>query len=157
MDWMILKNRILDFGKKNCVLFFILLLGVLLMTFPQKQEKNKSIPLESIKEISLEDRLSAALSLLDGAGQVKVLLTEAKGKQTLYQSNLSGERSETVILNDGSRVQSGLVARIDPPEYMGAIVLCQGAGKASVRLSIVEAVANATGLSYDRISVLKLK
>lgn len=157
MDWMILKNRILDFGKKNCVLFFILLLGVLLMTFPQKQEKTESIPLESIKEISLEDRLSAALSLLDGAGQVKVLLTEAKGKQTLYQSNISGERSETVILNDGSRVQSGLVARIDPPEYMGAIVLCQGAGKASVRLSIVEAVANATGLSYDRISVLKLK
>lgn len=157
MDWTALKNRILELGKKNRLLLLMLLLGVLLMTFPQKLEKAESIPLESIEESSLEDRLSEALSLLEGAGKVKVLLTESKGKQTIYQSNLSGERSETVILSDGSRVQSGLIARVDPPEYMGAVVLCQGAGKASVHLSIVEAVANATGLSYDRISVLKLK
>lgn len=157
MDWTALKERIQELGKKNRFLLLVLLLGILLMTFPQKKQQTENVPSVQVVEISLEDQLSAALSLMDGAGKVKVLLTEAKGKQILYQSNISGERSETVILNDGSRVQSGLVSRIDPPQYLGAVVLCQGAGKASVRLSIAEAVANATGLSYDRISVLKLK
>lgn len=157
MDWTALKERIQELGKKNRLLLLVLLLGILLMTFPQKKQQTENVPSVQVDEISLEDQLSATLSLMDGAGKVKVLLTEAKGKQILYQSNISGERSETVILNDGSRVQSGLVSRIDPPQYLGAVVLCQGAGKASVRLSIAEAVANATGLSYDRISVLKLK
>lgn len=157
MDWTALKERIQELGKKNRFLLLVLLLGILLMTFPQKKQQTENVPSVQVVEISLEDQLSAALSMMDGAGKVKVLLTEAKGKQILYQSNISGERSETVILNDGSRVQSGLVSRIDPPQYLGAVVLCQGAGKASVRLSIAEAVANATGLSYDRISVLKLK
>lgn len=157
MDWSAVKEKVLEYSKQNRILFLVLLIGILLMTFPQKQTKAAtSIPASTVEE-GLEERLSACLSLLEGAGKVKVLLTEAEGQKTLYQSNTSRERSETVILNDGSRVQSGLVSRIDPPRYLGAVVLCQGAGKASVRLSIAEAVANATGLSYDRISILKLK
>jgi stage III sporulation protein AG len=36
-------------------------------------------------------------------------------------------------------------------------VICQGAADPAVRLAVVEAVADATGLGADRISVLKMK
>jgi stage III sporulation protein AG len=64
---------------------------------------------------------------------------------------------ETVIITDAQRAQQGLVKQVNPPVYLGAVVVCQGADRASVRLAIVEAVANATGLGADKISVLKMK
>lgn len=158
MDWTQLSTVPLEWVKKYRLLLLVLLLGILLMLLPSKNKPipEEVLPAEPAAE-SLEERLSICLSQLEGAGKVKVLLTEAKGAQTLYQSDVSGDRSETVILNDGSRIQNGLIQRIDPPEYLGAIILCQGAGKPAVRLAVAEAVANATGLSYDRISVLKFK
>ena len=53
--------------------------------------------------------------------------------------------------------ESGLVQRVDPPKYLGAVIVCQGADKAAVKLAIVEAVSKATGLGADQISVLKMK
>lgn len=158
MDWTALSSRTMEWIQKYRFLLLVLFLGILLMTLPTHNPPKEETVVESvIQEDSLEERLAASLSMMEGAGKVRVLLTEAKGAQTLYQSDNSGERTETVILNDGSRIQTGLVRRVDPPEYLGAVVLCQGAGKASVRLAVVEAVSNATGLSYDRISVFKLK
>jgi stage III sporulation protein AG len=43
------------------------------------------------------------------------------------------------------------------PQYLGAIVVCQGADRSDVRLAIVEAVSALTGLGADKISVLKMK
>ena len=62
-----------------------------------------------------------------------------------------------MILTDGSRAQQALVEQVIPPVYLGAVVLCQGAGSAAVRLSVVEAVSRATGLSTNQIVVLKMK
>jgi len=36
-------------------------------------------------------------------------------------------------------------------------VVCQGADRAGVRLAVVDAVKSVTGLSSDRITVLKMK
>ena len=41
--------------------------------------------------------------------------------------------------------------------YTGAVILCQGADSATVRLQIVEAVSVYTGLSSNKIMVLKMK
>ncbi len=114
---------------------------------------------------SMEERLAEILSQVAGAGKVQVLLTEATGAQTFYQENRDSTegnqnkstRTDTVILSDSSRGQTGLVSQINPPTYLGAIVLCQGADQSAVRLAITEAVANATGLGYHKISVLKMK
>ena len=62
-----------------------------------------------------------------------------------------------MIVSDSARAESGLVQQILPPTYQGAVILCQGADSAAVRLALIEAVSNATGLSSDRISVLKMK
>ena len=114
---------------------------------------------------SLEQRLEAILSGIEGAGQVRVLLTEKAGRETLYQTDSrsqtdqdSSDRSDdTVLVEDAERVETGLVRQILEPEYRGAVILCQGADSASVRLAVVEAVSCVTGLGADQISVLKMK
>ena len=77
--------------------------------------------------------------------------------QTDEDSASSGVRSDTVLLNGPDRSQTGLVRQVNPPTYLGAVIVCQGADSASVRLAIVEAVGSVTGLSTDKITVLKMK
>lgn len=113
----------------------------------------------------LEQRLEVILGQIQGAGQVSVLLTEQTGSETRYQSDTDSDtqaegsalREETVILENKDRTQTGLIQRIDPPKYLGAVVVCQGGDDPKVKLAIVEAVCCATGLGADRISVIKMK
>ena len=145
----------------------IFLVGIVLMLFPTDSKKTaqQSVPVQEqpkSETLLLEEQLSALLSQLAGAGKVQVLLTEATGQQTVYQENRDTSQSETiktstVIVSGSTRGQEGLVCQVNPPTYLGAVVLCQGADLPSVRLSITEAVANATGLGYHKISVLKMK
>jgi stage III sporulation protein AG len=64
--------------------------------------------------------------------------------------------ADTVIVMDGNREETGLVKQVLPPVYRGAVIACQGADSANIRLAIVEAVKSVTGLSSDRITVLKM-
>lgn len=170
MDWLELRNKALEFVKKYRYVALVLLVGLILMLLPTEEKPAEadvqSVPLvQPEASIDLQTSLGNILSMIDGAGKVQVLLTEASGQRTLYQTdedvtageNTSDIRRETVIVTDNGRNEMGLVQQIDPPVYQGAIVLCQGADSAAVRLAIVEAVSNATGLSSNKISVLKMK
>ncbi len=149
-------------GKYKYVLV-VLLVGIGLMLIPEHKDP-ESTATTTPAEISFSDQteaLTRILSQVQGAGKVKILLTLAAGEQTVYQIDQNQDaagriNSETVIITDANRNQQGLVLKTMAPEYRGAIVLCQGAGDANVRLAIVEAVSDATGLSTDRISVLKM-
>lgn len=156
-------QRIRYLLKKYQYVLLILLLGIILMLIPTAESQHHT-EISSNQEATadkaepLQERLSRLLSLVEGAGKVSILLTEAVGEQTRYQTDSSSEtRTDTVIVTDSGRNQTGLIQRIDPPRYLGAVVLCQGAERPSVRLAITEAVANATGLSFDKITVLKMK
>ena len=108
---------------------------------------------------ALETRLEDVLSQINGAGQVRVVLTTISQEEMIYQTDQDGEgkRVTTVTVSDGQRNETGLVRQVISPKYRGAVVVCQGADDPVVRLAIVEAVSNATGLGSDRISVLKMK
>ena len=88
-------------------------------------------------------------------------LTIAQGEQTLYvydeDNSDTQDRKEAVVITDASRAQSGLVSQVLPPVYLGAVIVCQGGDLPAVRLAVVEAVGAATGLTADKISVLKMK
>ncbi len=162
MDWRSLKAVGLDAIRKYKHVLLVILAGVILMALPTGTPEESAAPQAEPQTQDLEGELSDLLSLIQGAGKVRVLLTERNGAETWYQSDVdtsaSGDKKQdTVLYTDGSRAEAGLVRRIDPPVYQGAVVLCQGADSAAVRLAIVEAVANATGLTTDQISVLKMK
>lgn len=169
MEWITDKTAIRDSLKKYRWVILILAMGVLLMLFPgEKSPQQLQIPVsEEEKENSspLQEQLEQILCQLEGAGKVRILLTESAGQQTVYQTDRNDRRTgeseevrrDTVILTEADRDQAGLISRVDPPKYLGAVVLCQGADKASVRLAIVDAVSTATGLGADKISVWKMK
>ena len=140
--------------------FLILAAGLFLMTFPQTKKDPEMLPETVVTEdTTLEQRLSTILSHIEGVGAVQVLLTEARGTESVYQTDgVAGSegRRETVIITDDNRSEFGLVRQVISPVYQGAIVVCQGGGNASVRLAVMEAVANVTGISSSRITVLKM-
>lgn len=160
-------DRIISVCSKYRYVLLIFLVGVCLMLLPagEKNEKEPEAIRQAIAEESLESRLAAILSQMEGVGKTQVLLTIAAGEQTLYvqdenQSTGSDSgtyRSETILVTGTDREEGGLVRQVLPPTYQGAIVVCQGGGSAAVRLAVVEAVSKATGLSADKITVLKMK
>ena len=168
MDILKLKTSISNCIHKYKYVWVVLLVGVLLMLIPEKsKEENQQInvQIEQQAEIPIESKLEELLCHLKGAGEVKVMLTESKGEQIIYQTdstysnseNGSDTRTQTVVTNDSERNEAGLIHQKNPPVYLGAVVLSQGADDPVVKLAIVEAVSNATGLGADRISVLKMR
>lgn len=166
MDGNEIRQRITEILQKYRYAALVLVAGVFLMLIPfgTHEKSEDTEPLQSIQvaeEESFERKLSRTLSMIDGAGKVEVFLSLAAGEKTVYQTDediaAGNVRRETVLITDGTRTQSGLVMQVDPPVYQGAIVLCQGAENAEIRLSITQAVANATGLGTNQISVLKMK
>ena len=160
MDWLAIRENAGKYFGKYKYALLILAVGLFLMTFPQTKTDSDMLPEVAVTEdMTLEQRLSAILSHIEGVGEVQVLLTEARGMESVYQTDSAsgGEgRMETVIIRDDSRSEFGLVRQMISPVYQGAIVVCQGGGNASVRLAVMEAVANVTGISSSRITVLKM-
>lgn len=160
-------DRIIRVCSKYRYVLLIFLVGVFLMLLPvgEKPEEERLEISKALTEESLETRLAAILSQMEGVGRTQVLLTIAAGEQTLYvqdENQSTGTdsgtyRSETILVTGTDREEGGLVRQVLPPTYQGAIVVCQGGGSAAVRLAVVEAVSKATGLSADKITVLKMK
>ena len=162
-------KRFIEYIKKFKFVAIILLIGILLMSFSGISDSRVDTgQTEKVNEVYVEKldiTLENILSKVDGAGRVEVILTVAEGEQTIYQSNISQSGNEqtadskidTVIVSNSARNEYGLIARIDPVKYLGAIVLCQGADSPTVRLALTEAVSKTTGLGSDRICVLKMK
>lgn len=147
--------------KKYRGAVLVLLCGIVLMCLPRQQETKKAAVPEEQQQ-TLEQALEKILSQVSGAGEVRVLLSgqlsETKRYQTDDTQSGSGElRQETVILTGENRVQTALVRQTEAATYRGAIVVCQGAENPKVALSVVQAVAAVTGLSTNRITVLKMK
>lgn len=141
--------------KKYRYVLIVLLLGIVFMLLPTELEKPEEDEIPEATAPDMESRLEEILRQIDGAGEVAVMLTESAGETVLYQTD--GADGDTVLVTDAQRNEAGLVRSREPPRYLGAIVVCRGADSASVRLAIVEAVSNVTGLGSDRISVLKME
>ena len=165
MDQLDIPGKIKDLWKKYRYGILVVLLGIILMCWPSGERNATALPeqadTESARENSFEESLCGILSHIKGAGKVEVLLTEAKGAETMYQLDINSgsdtARHDTVIITGADRGQTGLIKQVNPPSYLGAIVVCQGADSPSVRLAIVQAVSSVTGLGADRITVLKMK
>lgn len=168
MDFVELGKQAGGFLKKYSYVLLILGIGIVLMLLPtggSEPEVQHETTVPTQPQLSTQEALEEILAQIQGAGKVRVLLTIAQGESVQYQTDVdsasgtdsSSSKVDTVILTDASKAQQGLVRQIDPPVYLGAVVVCQGADSAAVRLAIMEAVADATGLTLDKISVLKMK
>ncbi len=164
-----LSEKIYAIFKKYRYVLLVLAIGLVLMAIPgtgEHAKNNDSDNVEIIQSVpTLEERLTEILSQVAGAGKVRVILTVAEGEEIVYQTNDDTSNTndscnvniDTVTITDAQRNQNGLIRQVNPASYQGAVVVCQGADNASVRLALVDAVSKLTGLGTNCISVLKMK
>jgi stage III sporulation protein AG len=167
MDGIRWKDNLKSVFLKYRYAILILVLGLLLMLWPgsDRTQATESSPEIPASTNDLQEELAAILSQIQGVGKVQLLLTQQRGPETLYQqdedmdsdSDSSSSRRDTVILTDQTRAETGLVRQVLPPVYLGAVVVCQGGDQPQVQLAVVEAVCAATGLTADKVTVLKMK
>ena len=168
MDINLKENKLIKMAKKYKYSILIVLVGLLLMAIPGKDQKSTNSAnagYTPVAEEKIEERLSGILSMVSGAGRVEVVLTPAAGEEVIYQTDQDSTdadssnhiKSNTVTVTDSGRNESGLIRQINPERYQGAIILCQGADDPAICLAIVDAVSKATGLGANKISVLKMK
>ena len=163
MDTIAPKQRINALFAQYKYPILVVLVGLVLLLLPVREPSGPDpVPVMKAEEENLEDRLERLLSQIQGAGQVRVLLTEEVGRETVYQTDIQSESDsrhseDTVLVEDSERNETGLIRRTLEPRYRGAVILCQGADAPGVKLAIVEAVRCVTGLGADEISVQKLE
>lgn len=158
------------FDKYKYVLL-VCLAGVALLLWPQGETERPAEPAQAAEEQTdqeLELRLQELLESMEGVGQAKVVLTRENDGETDYVYDRTDSLSRTETGGTSSRQsqlatlsQSGGQAPVElrrrAPSYRGAVVACQGADSASVRLAVTQAVQSLTGLSADRIVITKMK
>ncbi|MFB0919735.1 MAG: hypothetical protein QMB62_02450, partial [Oscillospiraceae bacterium] len=116
----------------------------------EAQETDLSAPSFSITDEEI--RLETQLSKIKGAGRVSVLLSV---KDSVSRELAEGEEGTLVISENGKeRVVELYYVN---PDYLGAVIVCDGADSADVRLRISKAVAAYTGLGMDEITVLSME
>lgn len=165
-DFAKLQNQL---GKYKYVAI-ILCLGVVLMLWPtrsqedaQNQAETQSARQTDLQNFDLEElerRMETALSEINGVGEATVVLTlRSSGEDVLAQDTSEGSTSdrETVIISTGSGTEEAVSVKTIYPEFQGALVICDGAGNAGVKLEVLQAVSAITGLSSDQISICQRK
>ncbi len=150
----------------------ILIFGVFLMLLPTGGDDGSESVAETEPEAreeytcgEVEEKLGEILSLIDGAGDVRVMLSvEDQGERVVASDReessdgTGGDETKytTVIVSTGSGTEDAVTLRVVNPSFRGAIVAAEGAGSASVRLELTEAVAAVTGLDFSEIKVVKM-
>lgn len=144
----------------------VILLGTLLMLLPsgEKAPADSDPPedTERFDRAAVQREMEEILSAIEGVGELKLMLTVDAGTKHELAQDISAERgtseglretSETVIVGTGSGTRGVVVTQSLYPRYVGALVVCEGGGSASVRLAVTEALRALTGLPSDKISV----
>lgn len=144
----------------------LLLLGILLLMIPQGEEEVVALSTDSEESYSFqlaveEEKLSLALSQIEGAGEVTVLLSVQSGSRLVlaeereFSEDMSSmEENTSPLVLDKDNVGEDVVALQEIyPSYVGALVISDGGDNPSVRLALTEAVAALTGLGTNKISI----
>ena len=169
----------------------LLLAGILIMTvvFPSGKSKTVSIlpETDTVSEESsgtqepelqqYEEKLESLLGQMEGAGKVKVMITESVSRENIVEKDApytismsqNGEDGEngnknqqenreesTVFQRDNKGNETPYVKKTLAPQIEGVLVLAQGGDNAVVAANITEAVMALFGIEAHKIKVMKM-
>lgn len=170
------KLRKVKIGKRNVGLIAVcvMMLAVILLSevFTEESEVTASTDdtaLYSAQYIeSTEKELEAILSKINGAGKVKVMITlescyenvYAVGENSSVEQDGDSYQSETqedyIIIKNGSSTEECLIVKVYQPVVKGVAVVAEGAGNASVKNALTQAVCALFDISSTKVSVEKM-
>lgn len=106
---------------------------------------------------SLEEKLSKALSRVDGAGKVTVVITVSGGTETVIAEDktVTTENGKTIekispVLVGGKPV----VLRENNPVITGVLVVAKGADRFDVKMALLDATTTVLGVTADKVQIL---
>lgn len=150
--------------------FLVLLVGLVFLLWPSgEQERGTTSDVvtgsTALETARLERKLEQALSQVEGAGTVTVVLTPEAGPRRVLAQDADDredgeevERKTSVVLaSQGSGTQEAVSVQQLAPRYRGALVVSSGAAQPEVKLALTQAVSALTGLGADKISICQGK
>lgn len=164
---LIFAPRLREALKKYRLVLLFTVLGAVLLLWPAEdapQQTTVAPEEERFDLAQVQREMEQILSDIDGVGRLHLMLTVSSGTQRELAEDSTLRRSaaaeyeqtrETLTLAQGSGTQEVVVTRSVYPAYIGALVVCEGGGSATVRLAVTQAVSTLTGLSSERIAVVK--
>ncbi|MDO5398099.1 MAG: hypothetical protein Q4G33_09210 [bacterium] len=145
-------------SRNNLVLWVILIIGVILMASVSGNGSGKKEVHTAIDTAAEETRLEEILSRIDGAGEVKVMVTYYGGTEQSIAYETKSDTDKDSHQEDKRAVMSGsspMVVQELYPRVKGVIVAAQGAGDISVKRKLTEAVTAVMGVGASRVKVYK--
>jgi len=128
-------------------------------------------------ERALEEELEEFLSLVAGAGRVRVMISAMGDRETVFAVDASSSRShiieedaqggtrdqrqytnqeQTVIITDRSGVDHPLILREISPRAEGIVIIAEGGDDPLVRDALTRAAMAVLGIEAHRIQVLAM-
>lgn len=115
-----------------------------------------------------QKELQKMLEKIDGAGQVRVMLTLESCYENIYAKAYDNEKKisesstdesiaeEYVIVKKGSSNEECLVVKVYEPVVKGVAVVCEGGDNVQVKKAITETVCALFDISSAKVSVSKM-
>lgn len=175
-------------GKRTQYLVIVVMIAVILAIYfstftPGSSAQPQSTVNQAIEKTEntsagtdLNLQVASILSAIQGAGEVRVMITYESGSEivpatsentetttTQNSQNGSSQTSETVkkqsdvVTVQNQSNSSALVLKEKTPEIKGIIVIAQGAGDIGVKMNILKAVETLLNVSADKVDVFKMQ
>lgn len=177
MSELIKKLKNMKLSKKNkllitasAVILVVVFLGEILAAESEEPVTTDNTAQYATQYIEKSEKeLEALLEKINGAGEVRVMLTlescyenvYAKGHSSKTEQNESSSEIETdeeyVVVKKGSNNEECLVIKVYEPTVRGVAVVAEGAGNTSVKTAITETVCAVYNISSARVSVEEMK
>ena len=151
----------------------VCLVGLLLLSWPKGREPETKTADQTSQQqenytAALETEMERLFVQMKGVGRVKVMLTIKSSKEVVYaydtdssvnrQENSMTQSSKTELITVGTgNGETPIITQTLMPQYMGAVVVCEGADSPSVCLQLTEAVRSLTGITSDNIVISKMQ
>ena len=165
------QQKIVPLAVKYRAVLIVLLAGVLLLASGGHGGKEEAVASDTSAEPSafdlaaFEQTLCDKLAAVDGVGRVELMLSLEESGEAVYAVNTrqttgmdssQSYESDLTILSDGSYGEKPVTVKNLLPTFRGAVVLCDGADNAQVRLAVTQAVSTVCGIGSDKVTVLKM-
>ena len=199
-----MNKKLKELKKENFIV--ILLIGVLLLViaWPASETKNSNLEKSGISDMangtmateivemegdknlmrqdwlayadSLENTLEDVLSTMEGAGNVKVMITLESSGETIVEKDITtGINASTQVDSDGGsyntsgnektgetvyvqqdRVSYPYVKQVISPKVAGVVVSVQGGDSQTINKNITEAIQALFGIEAHKIKIIKM-
>ena len=157
----------IDNKKLMQIIYIIFVTGVVLLFLSKldtgtKKEETKSVTeIEDAVNETLELRMQQALSLVEGVGEVRVIINYGTTQAKVLAKNKTEDISDTekhfeenVVLGSDSRP---VVLRENAKEIKGVLIIAQGGGNTAVKAELISAAQALLGVEPHKIEVLKMR